>query len=298
MTVALALVPGSCSGVSEWSATAVASSQSALAGVLAGFVFGGIVVLLSVRASHGEQSGRALKLLFCSFFGLTVVAYLFADQAGDKNCLRATSEESISGGILGTFAIIMIISLSWLVVAYDVQFDGVLQFLRHLIYFASAFVVLLLCTSSYSTLQAEIPHGPGTGAVVLIYLAGALVWLVALPKGSQAVDALTVRMLRSPWLVSSKFGAEGSGVSRKKRDPVDRCARMTLAYLAVAAIADAVVLSTPDSLWGQPNIPFAYLLAWLSLLIPLSVLVLALRALAPGDASSRPFGTESGLGWP
>jgi hypothetical protein len=53
----------------------------------------------------------------------------------------------LSGGILGTFAI-MITSLSWLVVAYDVQFEGGPTVpARHLIYFA-AFVVLLLCTSS------------------------------------------------------------------------------------------------------------------------------------------------------
>jgi hypothetical protein len=32
-----------------------------------------------------------------------------------------SSEEALAGGILGTFVIIMIVSLIWLVVAYDLQ---------------------------------------------------------------------------------------------------------------------------------------------------------------------------------
>lgn len=65
------------------------------------------------------------------------------------------------------------------------------------------------------------------------------------------------------------------------RKPVDRCAWTALAYLAVAAITDGVVLALPDSVWNQPPVPAVYLLAWASLLFPLFVLVLAIRALAP-----------------
>jgi hypothetical protein len=76
---------GSCVANIHWSATTAANGQSVLAGVLAAFVFAGIVAVLS----RGQEAVRALKLLFCAFFGLAVAAYLLADQAADSYCLRA-----------------------------------------------------------------------------------------------------------------------------------------------------------------------------------------------------------------
>jgi hypothetical protein len=116
MLASAAAGPGACPTVLDWNATTAASGQSLLSGVLAGFVFGGIVVVLSTKeSSNRPEAARALKLLFSAFFGLVVTAYLFADQAADTNCLRAQSEEVLAGGLLGTFAIIMIVSLTWLV---------------------------------------------------------------------------------------------------------------------------------------------------------------------------------------
>ena len=78
------------------------------------------------------------------------MAYLFADQAADSLCVRVNAKETLNGGILGTFTIIMIVSLTWLVVAYKMRTHDTLGFLRGLIYFASGLVVLLLCPSSYT----------------------------------------------------------------------------------------------------------------------------------------------------
>jgi ppGpp synthetase/RelA/SpoT-type nucleotidyltranferase len=251
-------------------------------------VFGGIVVLLSVRAAaHRKEAAQALKLLFCAFFGLVVVAYLFADQAADKNCLRADSEETLSGGILGTFAIIMIVALTWLVAAYGLQAHGVLRFLRHLIYFAAAFVALLLSTSSNSYLQSEVPHGPRAWVAVLIYLTGGLGWLISLPVGSRAAVLLTAKAARRSGSFRRMAALVAERSFRVKHDPVDRCVWVTLGYLAGAAIADALVLSVPDSDWTQPRVGVAYPLAWLSLVISLCVLFLAIRALAPEEQVRR-----------
>jgi hypothetical protein len=149
---------GACPHLGGWDATTAASGQSVLSGVLAGFVFGGIVVVLSTREGRrGRETARALKLLFSAFFGLVVTAYLFADQAADTNCVRAFAEENLAGALLGTFALVLIVSLTWLVVAYRLHAEGTLGFFRSLIYFASAFVVLLLCTSSYSAAPRAAP---------------------------------------------------------------------------------------------------------------------------------------------
>jgi predicted membrane channel-forming protein YqfA (hemolysin III family) len=283
MLSAAAPVPGSCVGLLEWSPTQAASSQSALAGVLAGFVFGGIVVMVSVRvATRSEEAARALKLLLCAFFGLVVVAYLFADLAGDSNCLRANSEEVISGGILGTFAIVMIVSLAWLTVAYEMHARGVLRFLRHLIYVASAFVVLLLCTSSYSGLQAEFRRGPPLIVGIFIYVVGGLFYFFSILGGSRSAA-----LLRS-WVARRIAGSgHGSGSTadgaRQERGPVDRCIWAALSYLGIAAIADAFVLGSSDTVWDHPQAAFAYVVAWASLLLSISVLTLALRAIPPED---------------
>src|SRR5262249_4730820 len=133
-------------------------------------------VLQSRSISPGREAANALKLMFCAFLGLAVAAYLFADQAADGNCLRASSEEILAGGILGTFAIVMITSLSWLVAAYDMQKHDVLRFLRHLLYATSALVVVLLCTSSYSYLQADLPRGPSNATVFSLYATGFLIY--------------------------------------------------------------------------------------------------------------------------
>jgi hypothetical protein len=294
LPAATALAPGSCVGAFDWSVTDAASGQSTLAGVLAGFVFGGVVVVLSVRvASRTEEAAMALKLLFCAFLGLAVAAYLLADLAGDKNCLRATSEAALSGGILGTFAIIMMVSLTWLIVAYDRHAHGVLRFLRHLIYVASAFVTLLLCTSSFSYLQAEVPHGPPPGVSILIYLTGGILYLIALPASTPVAALLPARMRRIPATANPKLAPKASGIHQAYRSSVDRCAWAALGYVAIAAIADALVLSLSDSVWNRPQVLVAYVVAWSSLLLPLTVLILALRALAPDQVASRDARQES-----
>lgn len=286
-------VPGACPGVLDWSAKAAASGQSVLSGVLAGFVFAAIVVILSTREGRrGKEAADALKLLFSAFFGLGVTAYLFADQAADSNCLRAGAEEVLAGGLLGTFAIVMIVALTWLVVAYDLYAAGVLEFLRGLIYFAAAFVVMLLCTSSYTYLTAVIPRIPQV-MVVLTYLVGGLAFVSGVPRRFWARAAARLRRRVS---VVPRAAGLGTSMWAGRGDPVSRCAKAALAYLALASIADAVVLAVPNDWWDHAHSPVAYTVAWPSLLLPLAVLILALGALAP-DQNTRalPAGYEGGL---
>jgi hypothetical protein len=267
-------VAGSCFGNIHWSATTAASGQSVLAGVLAGFVFAGIVAVVS----RGREAAPALKLLFCAFFGLAVAAYLLADQAADTYCLRASAEETLAGGILGTFSVIMIVSLSWLVVAYGLQGLGVLRFLRRLIYVASFFVALLLSTSSFTYLDESLPNSPSGRLGAGIYLAAVLLYVTSLPVLS-AVRSLWSRL-------TGRAAADRcrSGDADARR--VNVCAWVTLVYLAIAAIGDAVVVSMTDSAWNQPPMPVVQLIAWSSLVLPLIVLVFAMRALAP-EGSDR-----------
>ena len=288
------LIPESCFGSSTWSATTAGSGQSVLSGVLAGFVFAGIVAVLGVRAKDpGREAARALKLMFCAFIGLAVAAYLLADQAADTNCLRASAEEILAGGILGTFAIIMIVSLSWLIAAYDMHTYGVLRFLRHLLYVASAFVVLLLCTSSYSFLQGDVHGGPSLAVVIWIYAAGGLLYGLGHPVNLRIARFL---LANTRHVRRSVNGRQGLAADRHRTEHsiVDVCAWVALGYLTLAAIGDALVLSTNDSAWEPPSVAAMYAVAWSSLVVPIAVLILAMYALAPEPLSSPGLSNERG----
>jgi hypothetical protein len=273
--------PGACFGNISWSAITAGNDQSVLSGVLAGFVFAGIVAVLGVRAAdHAKDAASALKLMFCAFIGLAVAAYLLADQAADTDCLRASAEETLAGGLLGTFAIIMIASLTWLMAAYNMHHHGVLQFLRRLLYVAAIFVVLLLCTSSYSYLQTDLRHGPSDAAVFWIYAVGALFYGIGHPVSVRTACFLAARAKRM-------LGLEPHGMMQKaesrreRRWAVGFCTWAALIYLTVAAIGDAYVISTNNDTWESPSRNLVYWVAWASLVLPLAVLMLAINALAP-----------------
>lgn len=288
--------PYHCFGSPTWDVATAGGGQSVLSGVLAGFVFAGIVAVLGVQATRsGSEASNALKLMFSAFLGLAVAAYLFADQAADSNCLRASSEEVLAGGILGTFVIIMIVSLSWLVAAYQMQENGVLQFLRHLLYVTSLLVVVLLCTSSYSYLQADMPHGPSDKMTFLIYLTGILLYALGL-TAMWVVWPLLAKTRRTRMYAHRYRGKENSGGHHKKHSLVDFCNRMALFYLAVAGIGDAFVLSTNDSAWIPPPTDAIRAVAWSSLVVPVAVLILAMHALAresPSYKAGQTSGTAS-----
>src|SRR5262249_60734682 len=108
-----------------------------------GFVFSGIVVILSTREKRQFEAAQALKLLLATFLGFAVTSYLLANDAGEQTCARADSLLVVAGAPLGTFSILMLAALTWLVAAYRDELEDVLKLLRVLIYVASAFVVLL-----------------------------------------------------------------------------------------------------------------------------------------------------------
>ena len=65
-------------GSAGWSAVSSAGANSALAGVLAGFMLNGIVVLLS-RTITDIGKVRALGLLLAAFVALGLDSYLHSD---------------------------------------------------------------------------------------------------------------------------------------------------------------------------------------------------------------------------
>jgi hypothetical protein len=263
--MALAFTPGQCYTYG-WNPIAAASSQSAIAAVLAGFVFAGIIVVLSVMADDlKREAAQALKLLFTAFFGLADTSYLLAEMAGDQICPRAQTTEVLAAGALGAFAVVMITSLTWLVVAYKRQDHNVLKFLHGLMYVSCIFIAFLLITHSISYLEAELPYQPHSLVNVVLYAASGL-FLMA--------GALLI------WK-APKNRSESGGVSITSDSSVNWCAWAALIYLTLTSLATGVAASSPPRMWNPyPAAWPIYLAAASSLVLPLAVLTLAIRGLA------------------
>jgi hypothetical protein len=101
-----------------WSVIASASMESQLAGVLAGFVFTGIVLLFGRR---GARSTQALGL-FCAAFvvlGFDSLLYgLISGEGSDHFCARVWSEGMAAAGMLAVGAMAIITGISWLLASH------------------------------------------------------------------------------------------------------------------------------------------------------------------------------------
>ena len=110
-------------GSAGWSAVSSAGANSALAGVLAGFMLNGIVVLLS-RTITDIGKVRALGLLLAAFVALGLDSYLFGLVTGDKSCHRAWTEAMLAAGLLAVGTVAIIAGFGLLVAEYVEKKDS------------------------------------------------------------------------------------------------------------------------------------------------------------------------------
>jgi hypothetical protein len=154
-------------------------------------------------------------------------------MAGDQICPRAQTTEVLAVGALGTFAVVMITSLTWLVVAFKRHDHNVLAFLHSLMYVSCIFIVFLLSTHSTSYLEAELPNPQSIVNIVLyiasgLFLAAGAFWIWKTPKDRSKSD----------------------DVSITSDEAVNWCAWAALIYLALTALATGVVESSPPHMWN------------------------------------------------
>ncbi|HEX4833054.1 MAG TPA: hypothetical protein VH478_18380 [Trebonia sp.] len=183
---------------------------------------------------------------------------------------------TLSSGIFRTALVIMTVALTWIIAAYDRRDYGVLRILRHLVYVATAMAALLLDWSCLAYIQTEDPAGYTAPAISAVLAASALAYLLALPASRRAAGVLLARV---PVPAAGIRPPAATGRPRAGQRAVDGCVRATLGYLAAAVLADMVTAMFPAI--GQPGGTVALVVAGASLLPPLAILVLALRAMAP-----------------
>jgi hypothetical protein len=274
----------------DWNPVAASSAESAVAAVLAGFVFSGIIVILSTSPQRRSDAAQALKLLFVAFLGLAITSYLLANDSGEQTCSRADTIVVLAGGPLGAFAVLMLVTITWLVSAYGEQYEDVLRLLQVLIYVAFGFVALLLAASSQYYVSAELGgrHGPS-----LVSLLSFLIYGVSLVEVLAGLAVITrrrnifLKVILSAYRRRRPALATAALARRHINHDVDRCFIAALSYAAVAGLGAGVAIGLPRNWYTPVQAPFVYTAGLAALLLPIPLFVLAARALASHDSGNE-----------
>jgi hypothetical protein len=147
-----------CGG--NWSPLVAAGPQSTLSGVLAGFVFTAITVVLSTSPSRqvSKQRSYALQLFAAAFIIFALDSYFTSIGAGELACNRGYAENVLSGGILGVGAVLMIAGLSWLVAAYADPGNVIAEILAYIAGGIWAVIVIMLAISGMDVGEAMLTN--------------------------------------------------------------------------------------------------------------------------------------------
>ena len=109
-----------------WSAVSSALANATLAGLLAGFMLNGIVVLLSRQPEPGQRVGyfQSASLLFAAFVTLGLDSFLFGLITGDTAtvaCRRAWTEAMFAAGLLGVGTVAVVVSIVFLLGVFSIR---------------------------------------------------------------------------------------------------------------------------------------------------------------------------------
>lgn len=254
-----------------WNVVAAAAANSQLAGVLAGFVFTGIVFLFQ---GSGLRNVQAITLLSSAFVVLAFDSYLYGVVVGgesDTTCVRVWSESMPAGGMLSVGGAAVVTGLCRLAATYadqddersNAQFERAALHLhrlsRLLVYGVTVAVALLLVSATSGFLAEAFKGHPPTWLSVSIYA-------VPVAVGT-AVGVLEAHQKRR----------------RQRRAGVELPFSMSLSIVSFAMVAYAILGSTlagvltvlPDSQWGLPLSPWLLALGLLfGLVLPGALLVM------------------------
>jgi len=155
-----------------WNVVAAAAANSQFAGVLAGFVFTGIVFLFG---RSGLRNVQAITLLLSAFVVLAFDSYLYGVVVGgvdDPVCVRVWSESMPAGGMLGVGGAAVVTGLCRLAATYvDQEVDESTDFFeraaihlhrlsRLLVYGVTITVSLLLVSATGQYLAVSFSNRP------------------------------------------------------------------------------------------------------------------------------------------
>jgi hypothetical protein len=260
--------PGTCHG--WWSPIAAAGPQSTLSGVLAGFVFTGIVVVLSTspdtKSPAVERSvnrSYALQLLASAFIIFALDSYFTSICAGELACNRANAEAFLSGGALGTGALMLIAGLSWLLITYSEQAQDIRSLLKVIVISVWVIIVIMFGISGLNVGQALLYDG---NQDVVDFMPVAVSVLVGI--------LVTTRYHRF-----KSWPKEDLRIYRERlANSITRAAVTALLVGVATGLLTGIASAASAQWWASPPPWAVYLLVLLSMLVPASALIVGVPA--------------------
>ncbi|POX38924.1 hypothetical protein C3486_20890 [Streptomyces sp. Ru73] len=276
---------GACAGTG-WSAVASAPANSQLAGVLAGFVFAGFVMILTERRTSPLRTAT-LRLFIAGFIVLALDSYAFSLLTGDVAtgaCGRVWTESLIASGMLVVGAVAVISGMAWLLASYEEPAESpaggtgaegmraLERLLRRSVYGIAVLTVLLLSTAAHDYVHVvydgrRAPWWASWVSPLYVLLVGA---------------AMTVTVWRRQRGQTRRIGDQAV---RRSELPVAFVCAVSYAVFGTAAIG--VTTSTPVSAWNPVPAAVAACTVGIVLIMPVPT-VLALLYAMPRAATGLP----------
>ncbi|WP_328369850.1 hypothetical protein OG800_44515 [Streptomyces sp. NBC_00445] len=280
--------PDTCesgAGGIDWSSIASAESMSSFCGIMAGFVFAGLVTVIGQRnAVDGDgHASRGLKLLLPCFVSLATASYLYALTSGELVCIRAVTEQLFSGAILAADAVVVIIALAWLLPAYDRNKHGEVVFFRGLIQFSAQFSSLMLIVSSEAFKNSVLHQRAAGWSTAMVWGSGVALMAAVLFFWWKPLPAAPV--VPSPPPPGVTTTAEWATHWRDEillNGRVRVASRTTVAVGGVLAVAAGWVVGVSYDHWTAMPPWLVYTLGEAALVLPGVVIVTAVRAVPRG----------------
>ncbi len=253
------MVATACDSV-DWNPIGSATAHSQLAGVVAGLVFAGIVVILE-RQAPARRPAEALTMFLAGFFTFALDGFIFGVVAGERTCTRAWTETMVAAGLMGFGALSLFVGLSWLLYSLDRTRSTPLRVARSTAYVLAVIVVAQLHATARDYLRDVRPAGRYLW--IDDVLAGGLLVVLGL------IAALAVCARRLPARLRRSTGFT---------------AYITIAYVFVCALSFGLLTAVDTSFWTSGVQPTVFIAATLgSVMLPTLVVLVHLLALPVPD---------------
>lgn len=239
-----------------WSPIVSAGPESTFAGILAGFVFLGMISIWTVEHPTSRQAGEwpkrrsyALQFFSVAFIVLALDSYITAITSGEADCNRASVEEAFSGGSLGIGAAAMLAGLAWQLVTLSERVRELKVILRWML--------------------------GGLGLLIVFMLA-----LSAVGVGEQLLNGRSHDFVDSvPWIAGAVLLiAVVFAVRRGLRSDPEKLGRAVLAG-SLAALADGILSTLFGGIGGIVSIGY-----WATAPTPMVDIIVVLMIVMPGIA--------------
>jgi hypothetical protein len=265
-----------CHLPSGWSMLNAAPAYAAFAGVLGGFLFLGIVTLMTERRrrdtdhttdnpangaparAHKTTADRSptLMLFLPAFLCLLVSSFLFGEVSGDQVCTRGYVGGLFASSLLAVGALGVFSGISWMLDAYR-ESDEELRFTSIVFTYISYFIILIsLLASSVDVIKDALGNTPPAYAVGPVLAYAPLLM----------ASAIATRIWFMP-----------TGPSR--RQAYRAAVYFPVSYLVIMAVILAIMNSYGPAEWQSFNDWKVYLALGVTLFFPAVIMIVYTRSL-------------------